>query len=88
MAYHYVVDARVSLHLAPVPGTLQPRSQDLSSSRPVSRSTGREEERPWERGWRISSGNLVIMIVAGSLALGHILPTLVFQGDICTQLLQ
>ena len=29
----------------------QPRSQGLSSSRPLERSRGREEERPWERGW-------------------------------------
>ena len=29
----------------------RPRSQGLSSSRPLSRSRGREEERPWERGW-------------------------------------
>ena len=32
----------------------QPRSQGLSSSRPVSRSMGREEERPWERGCLIT----------------------------------
>ena len=37
---------------------LQPRSQRLSSSCPVSRTTGQEEERPWERGWRISSRNI------------------------------
>ena len=29
----------------------QPRSQGLSSSRPIEREMGREEERPWERGW-------------------------------------
>ena len=31
--------------------TSQPHSQGLSCSRPLSRSRGREEERPWERGW-------------------------------------
>ena len=32
-------------------GSRQPRSQGLSSSRPLEHSRGREEERPWERGW-------------------------------------
>ena len=70
MTSHHVVHARVSLHVAPVPGNLQPRSQSLSSSRPVSRyCTGRD-------GTKRDPGNDMILLLV--LALGHVLPEVVF----------
>ena len=37
--------------VCPFLGKRQPRSQGLSSSRPLEYFWGQEDERPWERGW-------------------------------------